>query len=503
MPKSQTKYCRISQYVEKHHKKLYEVLEYVCLVSRLGGRMRTHAGVTFILPHKSTIERWAKDIYTDKIEEVEKQVKCYILDDNLNTKQAWVAHKSDLPTASGKTVKILDTQPIGKKVVFANKAEIEVDEKFTPFSGFRSNQSVWKMVKGELKVSDLGNRASYEFSKKEPRNPQGASGGDPFNATLPGGNKSEIVDKVIADGLMSIGGSKHGETVKKPYDAPIMGLVVALSNLDSWNKDGKRDGLLSESCQIANLMMMSQILSDEDFHAVYNTPVFTPEKKNKKHFSDDPAALLSTGTDFRDDAVYKTVASAMDLPLEVLKNYMAAMYAESMTFLPLIAELSAQQLSKYAVVTNIKDISRIGNMVRSMGGGNFNIVGSDMHRYLPGDVQQTMGGMNQVVSGGGTALGGSSTAIYEANFKQNGGMIDWGLTNPKLKESMSMWICRLVASARSNGIVIPDAVAAPVTDKASGGEASPDPQDVIVEPQDLEVSGPEPEVAGTFLGGGY
>lgn len=159
--KDMHKFPRIIDFLEVHHKNVYDIicdlaLEH-SLVPRRGG------GITFLVPDAAYTKKIRKQVDGDDPEEATDMIYSLIILDNLPDVASWKEIKDDVPNLLGKKIKVHGITE--SKVSFNNggSASAVVCPKFKAFArsgnSKRNNMSVWNLT-GEIdyKNADATNR---------------------------------------------------------------------------------------------------------------------------------------------------------------------------------------------------------------------------------------------------------------------------------------------------------------------------------------------------------
>lgn len=174
------KFPRISDYLERDHPAVYQLLVDSGMIGNLTPKRGT--GRTFLLPDASLIKQIRKllDGTGDDPEKATEILGSLIVKDYLPTTKDWIAKKDDIPNVMGKKVQVKSST--GDKVELV-AGTIEVDKKYMPLSrqarAPRGNTAVWKLkghVPHDAKVPDATGKyirkgakvqGAFEFTANE------------------------------------------------------------------------------------------------------------------------------------------------------------------------------------------------------------------------------------------------------------------------------------------------------------------------------------------------
>lgn len=166
---SKARYCSITKYLEKKHKKLYDLLENdLCLATELRVK-RNLSGSTFIIPTSKQVDDLVKKVNNGDYDAPVDVMLCHVLRDYLPTPAAFNAHKDDIPNGHGQKADIV----AGNKVT-VNGAEIELVKDFQAMSKGPTGKTklVVYQAKGEMKTSSSAPKATFKNTRIE-RNADG------------------------------------------------------------------------------------------------------------------------------------------------------------------------------------------------------------------------------------------------------------------------------------------------------------------------------------------
>lgn len=162
--KDMSKFPKIMDFLEVHHKDIYDI---ICdlsldhaLVPRRGG------GITFLLPDAAYVKKIRKQTDGDDPEDATDMIYSLIISDNLPDSASWREIKDDIPNLLGKKIKVHTITD--SKITLNEKgdASISLCPKFKSFTrsgnSKRNNMSVWNLT-GEIdyKNAETSTRA-YE-----------------------------------------------------------------------------------------------------------------------------------------------------------------------------------------------------------------------------------------------------------------------------------------------------------------------------------------------------
>ncbi len=149
--KDMTKFPKIMDFLEVHHKDVYDIicdlsLEH-SLIPRRGG------GITFLLPDSAYIKKIRKQTDGDDPEEATDMIYSLIISDNLPDAASWREIKDDIPNLLGKKIKVHSISDSKITLNEKGNASITLCPKFKSFSrsghSKRNNMSVWNLS-GEI-----------------------------------------------------------------------------------------------------------------------------------------------------------------------------------------------------------------------------------------------------------------------------------------------------------------------------------------------------------------
>ena len=157
--KNQKKFARISDYLETHHKKVYDLLDNAGLLSSLNPRKGR--GLTFVIPDATLTEQIRKLLNSDDAEKATDIISSLILLGHYSDTEDFAAESDDVPTMLGTRLDIKEIK--NDRVILGNGAELTLDKKYTPMERvgpmLRGNTAVWHL-KG---VIDLENAPKTEY----------------------------------------------------------------------------------------------------------------------------------------------------------------------------------------------------------------------------------------------------------------------------------------------------------------------------------------------------
>lgn len=159
--KKMTKFATMSDYLEAHHPKVYELFTYLgmqgALTPRRGG------GLTLLIPDSKTVADLHKQIESDDAEKASDMLSGMVIQDNLGSEKDWAEKQDDIPTLLGKRVPVKSVS--AGKVVLDGGAELTLDKsaKFLSRVGrkTRDPMSVW-LVKGSFDPTSAPD-ATYKY----------------------------------------------------------------------------------------------------------------------------------------------------------------------------------------------------------------------------------------------------------------------------------------------------------------------------------------------------
>ena len=161
--KSMKKYPRILDYLEAHHKEVYDLIDDLAMHSSL--TPKRGGSITFLLPDKKYILKIKKMILSETPEDATDMMGSLILLDLFESPSDFSNKQDDIPNSLGKKITI--------KNVSANKVDIDdgeltIDPDFKPFnrqgSSKRGNIAVWHLV-GEVNYAHAG-KSAFKYQKQ-------------------------------------------------------------------------------------------------------------------------------------------------------------------------------------------------------------------------------------------------------------------------------------------------------------------------------------------------
>ena len=159
--KKQTKFPRISSYLETHENEVYQLFEDSGTTHFLTPT-RNQTGKTLMLPDAKLIKKIRNQIDSDNPEVATDMLMSLTIPLPLKTPEDWERMKKDIPTAYGN--KIIFKSQDGKKV-FVEGGELTLDTKFQPLERIgkskRGDVFIWKL-KGEIDYENAP-QATMEF----------------------------------------------------------------------------------------------------------------------------------------------------------------------------------------------------------------------------------------------------------------------------------------------------------------------------------------------------
>ncbi len=163
--KKMTKFATMSDYLEAHHPKVYELFTYLgmqgALTPRRGG------GLTLLIPDSKTVADLHKTIESDDAEKASDMLSGMVIQDNLGSEEDWKRVQDDVPTLLGKRVPVKSV--MAGKIVLEGGAELTLDKsaKFLSRTGrkTRDPMSVW-LMKGSFDPTSAPD-ATYKYVSKE------------------------------------------------------------------------------------------------------------------------------------------------------------------------------------------------------------------------------------------------------------------------------------------------------------------------------------------------
>jgi hypothetical protein len=153
------KYPRIIDYLQRHQKPVYELIDSVAMHGSL--TPRRGGGITFLIPDKKLITKINKVLESDEPEKATDIISSLIITDCLNSTQDFKNKQQNIPTLIGK--KLVVKSVSAKDVELEGGGKLTVNAKFQPFersgNARRGNMAVWDLS-GEV---DYENAPATEF----------------------------------------------------------------------------------------------------------------------------------------------------------------------------------------------------------------------------------------------------------------------------------------------------------------------------------------------------
>jgi hypothetical protein len=155
------KYSTMSDYLEAHHPKVYELFSYLgmqgALTPRRGG------GLTLLVPDSKTVDDLHKVVESEDAEKASDILSGLVIQDNLGSEKDWAEKQDDIPTLLGKRVPVKSVS--AGKVVLEGGAELTLEKnaKFLTRVGRkkRDPMSVW-ILKGSFDPTSAPD-ATYKY----------------------------------------------------------------------------------------------------------------------------------------------------------------------------------------------------------------------------------------------------------------------------------------------------------------------------------------------------
>lgn len=162
--KKMKKYPRIPEYLEAHHKNIYDIVDSLAMFGAFTPRRGT--GRTFLLPDSSYVKKIEKQLESDEPEKAADMISSLIIADFLPTLKDWAAKKDDIPNMLGQKVQVEKVN--GNTVHLVGGGKLTLDKKFVPFErlgkSIRNNIVVWSL-KGEVPYGSDVPAAEYKYTR--------------------------------------------------------------------------------------------------------------------------------------------------------------------------------------------------------------------------------------------------------------------------------------------------------------------------------------------------
>lgn len=222
--KSMKKFSRITDYLEAHHKKVYELIEDAGMLGSLNPRRG--GSITFLLPDAKYTTKIRKILDSDKAEEATDILGSLILKDLLKTTKDFAERQDDIPTLLGK--KLLVKSVSASKVIIED-GELTPDTKAKFFERKGSitlgNLAVWNL-KGEVKYADAP-KSAYKYQGSGSRGRRGRRGRKRGGAVSGGAHDLEMKKCEILAGLIREKMKSYAQTPAGQQETcPLLGEVA-------------------------------------------------------------------------------------------------------------------------------------------------------------------------------------------------------------------------------------------------------------------------------------
>lgn len=350
MPGTLKKFCHISKYLETNEKKLYGILENLCMPGSLRPRMGLN-GITFIIPQKSDIAKMEALATSKTPEEAVEWIQAHIIQDYLPSPDDWSRVKEDIPNGNRKRVVLKKVS--GKSVFIEDDVEIQLEPAFITFDNRRKDQCIYRIVgKKGLTVRKNAEPAKYTYARSGPRpEMKRTGGGRPSSA-------AEFAKQEIGKYSGSVFISTPGK-IENPLVTHLVTILLFLKE----TRPSEYQKLIPHMspCIITSFTILIREMSGEAFNEWYNTrrscptiPVkqyhdfLTKASDEYKYPSDVKLPQLDTGItrlNFYSELQkhYSEIASVLKfgIPGDRLLKYHMAMYIEATCIIPEEQEIVA------------------------------------------------------------------------------------------------------------------------------------------------------------------
>jgi hypothetical protein len=295
--KKMKKFPRILDYLEAHHKDVYDIIDDLAMHGAL--TPKRGGSITFLIPDKKYIGKIRKAIESDKPEEATDMIGSLILLDLFETPSDFSEKQDDVPNLLGKKITI---KGVAGSKVNVDDGELTVDTGFKPFerqgSSKRGNLAVWEL-KGEIKYEGAPS-ATFKYAKTPQKGSKRKEGG---------GEHSEICKLVYDITKEEVDCIRQGTGGPNNYKSPMLNAVACVMR-----------GLMSDPNLNDEYLKARSILTKHpiiDFYLLFQTPdVFPADKILTAHKAGKPD--INNNVETIKNFFKKTIADAAVLNYDLL-----------------------------------------------------------------------------------------------------------------------------------------------------------------------------------------
>jgi hypothetical protein len=254
--KKMKKFPRVIDYLEAHHKDIYDLFDDLAMHSAL--TPRRGGSITFLLPDTAVVSQIRKAIESDRPEDATDMLSALILTDLFESPSDFQEKQDDIPNLLGKRLVVKGVS--GSKVTLES-GELVVDPKFKPFerqgTARRGNLAVW-LLKGKVDHENAP-AATHKYAKLPPKPKKG-------------GNEAselvQIIKNTLRDEVECVAAGVRDQT---GFKSPMLNAVARLLRVFQSNAQ------FADECQKAKALLTKQPVID--FYLLFHNPdVFHPAR---------------------------------------------------------------------------------------------------------------------------------------------------------------------------------------------------------------------------------